>query len=109
MRLDFNIIEGVKRCVGDKLTVSDKIWIMSDYTTVPTVLPAVLPAVILLRIHCRTISKKTFILPNANLQADALIDGISAANPGVMAARLLAEDNLHHEFLIIRLTVRFNV
>lgn len=31
-------------------------------------------------------------LPNADLQADALIDGVSAANPEVMAARLLADD-----------------
>lgn len=31
-------------------------------------------------------------LPNANLLADALIEGVSAADPEVMAARLLAED-----------------
>lgn len=31
-------------------------------------------------------------LPNAGLQADALIEGITAANPEVMAARLLADD-----------------
>lgn len=31
-------------------------------------------------------------LPNADLQADALIDGITAANPEVMAARLLADN-----------------
>lgn len=31
-------------------------------------------------------------LPNANLTADALIDGITAAKPDVMAARLLAVD-----------------
>lgn len=31
-------------------------------------------------------------LPNADLQADALIDGITAADPEVMAARLLADD-----------------
>ncbi len=31
-------------------------------------------------------------LPNANLQANALIDGIRAANPEVMASRLLADD-----------------
>lgn len=31
-------------------------------------------------------------LPNAGLQADALIDGVTAANPEVMAARLLADD-----------------
>lgn len=30
-------------------------------------------------------------LPNADLQADALIDGVTAANPEVMAARLLAD------------------
>jgi len=31
-------------------------------------------------------------LPNADLQADELIDGITAANPEVMAARLLADN-----------------
>lgn len=31
-------------------------------------------------------------LPNANLKAEALINGITAANPEKMAARLLAED-----------------
>lgn len=31
-------------------------------------------------------------LPNAALQAEALIDGITAANPEVMAARLLADN-----------------
>jgi len=31
-------------------------------------------------------------LPNADLQADALIEGVTAANPEVMAARLLADD-----------------
>ncbi len=31
-------------------------------------------------------------LPNAELQADALIDGVTAANPEKMAARLLADD-----------------
>lgn len=31
-------------------------------------------------------------LPNADLQADALIKGVTAANPEKMAARLLADD-----------------